>query len=213
MHLHLSGLLPEFMERDKISGSEIWDNDVTIGDNEMLHIVAPSGNGKTSIIHFIYGLRKDFYGKIKYDNSDINKFTAEDYAVYRQKKISIVFQDMKLFPELTVRDNLEIKRVLAPYEQAESIEEMARRLGISSRLDKKAGICSYGEQQRIAIIRSLLQPFELLLLDEPFSHLDEDNRLKASELILDECKKRKAAVVLADLNTESFFPYDRLLNL
>lgn len=213
MHLHLSGLLPEFMERDKISGSEIWGHDVTIRDNEMLQIVAPSGNGKTSIIHFIYGLRKDFSGKIKYDNSDVNKFTAEDYAAYRQKKISIVFQDMKLFPELTVRDNLEIKKVLATYEQAESIEEMARRLGISSRLDKKARTCSYGEQQRIAIIRSLLQPFELLLLDEPFSHLDEDNRLKASELILDECKKRKATVVLADLNTVSFFPCDRLLNL
>ena len=76
---------------------------------------------------------------------------------------------------------------------------MARRLGIESKLNQQAKTCSYGEQQRIAIIRSLMQPFDFLLLDEPYSHLDDVNRKKAMDLIYEECEKRGAAMVFADL--------------
>lgn len=90
---------------------------------------------------------------------------------------------------------------------------MAKRLGIESKLTKPCKTCSYGEQQRIAIIRSLQQPFDFLLMDEPFSHLDENNRQIAMELIEEECTARKASIVLADLKQIEYFKADKIIYL
>ena len=90
---------------------------------------------------------------------------------------------------------------------------MAKRLGIESKLGKLCSTCSYGEQQRIAIIRALQQPFNFLLLDEPFSHLDEANRKKAMELIEEETTLRKASIILADLKAIEYFKADRTFHL
>jgi putative ABC transport system ATP-binding protein len=120
---------------------------------------------------------------------------------------------LRLFPDRTVLENLEIKRQLNPYQPKGKIIEFSQRLGIESKLQSKANTCSYGEQQRIAIIRSLLQPFELILLDEPFSHLDNENAKKAMALMLEECKSRNACMLLADLERIDFFPYTKLMHL
>jgi putative ABC transport system ATP-binding protein len=90
---------------------------------------------------------------------------------------------------------------------------MTARLGIDSKLNSRCGTCSYGEQQRVAIIRSLLQPFDFLLLDEPFSHLDNRNAEMAMELMLEEAKARGAAIIFADLERVDFFPFTRLYHL
>ena len=90
---------------------------------------------------------------------------------------------------------------------------MARSLGIHNKLGKPARTCSYGEQQRIAIIRALLQPFDFLLLDEPFSNLDDNNRIKVMDLIEAEATERKASILLVDLKPIEFFKPDRTLNL
>ncbi len=213
MEIHLRDVVPEFIEKEKLKGSQVWGQNISISKGEHLHIVAPSGSGKTSLMHFIYGLRKDFSGTISYNDIPIKKLSTESFSSFRQNKISIIFQDLRLFPDQTVRQNLEIKRMLDPYHPATMIEEMARCLGIESRLDKLAKTCSYGEQQRVAIIRSLLQPFSFLLLDEPFSHLDDVNRAKAMKLIYEECEKRKAAMVFADLKEIDFLNGERVLML
>ena len=127
--------------------------------------------------------------------------------------MSIVFQDLRLFPEQTVLENIDIKRQLNAYHPIEKIEEMARRLGIGKKLDSKARTCSYGEQQRVAIIRALMQPFDFLMLDEPFSHLDNNNRLTAMELMMEEAHSRSAAIIFADLERVDFFPYNKLFYL
>ena len=88
---------------------------------------------------------------------------------------------------------------------------MAEQLGVAHKLDALCSTCSYGEQQRIAIIRSLQQPFDFLLLDEPFSHLDENNRAKAMELMETEARERGAAIILADLRQIPYFKADRIL--
>ena len=82
---------------------------------------------------------------------------------------------------------------------------MAQSLGVQHILGQRAGLCSYGEQQRIAIIRALMQPFEWLLLDEPFSHLDKENIIKAAALIKEECLQRNAGFIITDLDEDEHF--------
>ena len=213
MQILLQEIIPTYFESQQINGSEIWGKNITFTKGEHVHIVAPSGSGKTSLIHFLYGLRKDYEGTILYEKEDIKIFSLEKFSTSRQKNLSIVFQDLRLFTDQTVRVNIELKRQLNPYHPMEKIEEMAERLGIANKLNRLAKTCSYGEQQRIAIIRSLMQPFDFLLLDEPFSNLDEVNRSKAFELIEEECKQRNASMLFADLKELDFFKGQRILKL
>jgi len=213
MQIQLQKIIPDFIEQAKRNTSQIWGQDISITRGEHLHIVAPSGSGKTSLIHFIYGLRKDYSGIVCYDDSDIKKISIENFSVFRQNQISIIFQDLRLFEEHTVMENIEIKRLLNPYHPNKKIEEMASRLGVENNLNQKIKTCSYGEQQRVAIIRALMQPFDFLLLDEPYSHLDEDNRKKAMELIYEECENREAAMIFADLKPLELLKDERILYL
>jgi ABC-type lipoprotein export system ATPase subunit len=213
MQISLQQIAPVFLEENKIADSEIWNRQLLFSNEERIHIIASSGRGKTSLIHFLYGLRKDYSGTILYNNENINGFDTESFSSWRKEHISIVFQDLRLFPEQTVLQNLEIKRLLSPYHTKSRIEVMAKRLGIESKLNKLAKTCSYGEQQRISIIRSLQQPFDFLLLDEPFSHLDEANRKIAMDLMEEECALRKAAIILADLKQIEYFKANKIIHL
>ena len=213
MQLTIRNLLPTYFDNTATQSSEIWGKDLVFNNGEMIKIVAPSGSGKSSLINFLYGMRNEYNGTIQYADKNINQFSQEDLARHRKDHLSIVFQDLRLFPDQTVRENIEIKRQLNPFHPTEKITEMADRLGIGSKLSSRCGTCSYGEQQRIAIIRSLMQPFDILLLDEPFSHLDTKNSQKAMELMLEEAGKRNAAIIFADLERIDYFPFTRLYHL
>ena len=213
MQLRIQLLLPVYFDEARKSNSDIWGRDLSFSKGEMIKIVAPSGSGKTSLIHFLYGMRQDYNGSILYGDKNIKQFGAEDFALHRKDNISVVFQDLRLFPEQTVGENLEIKRQLNPFHPSEKIKEMADRLGIGNKLQSKAKICSYGEQQRVSIIRSLLQPFDFLLLDEPFSHLDNRNSEIAMQLILQESKQRGATIIFADLERIDYFPFTSIYHL
>lgn len=213
MTITLQEVLPTYFEESRRQQSEIWGKQLTFNKGEYIKIVAPSGSGKSSLTHFLYGLRNEYNGKLLYHGQDLKGYSVEDVARYRKDHVSIVFQDLRLFPEQSVRDNLELKRQLNPYHGPEKITEMAERLGIGNKLSVKSRICSYGEQQRVAIIRALLQPFDFLLLDEPFSHLDDNNSKKAMALMLEEAAARGAGILFADLERIDFFPWQRLYHL
>lgn len=213
MELKIENILPEYFPASVKERSEWWGKNFIIRKGEYIKIVAPSGSGKSSLVHFIYGLRNEYKGNIFYNDKNIRGFSAEDFAHYRRRHISIVFQDMKLLPELTIKKNLEIKRQLEPYHPEEMIDEFAGRLGIKDRLNTVTRICSYGEQQRASIIRALLQPFDLLIMDEPFSHLDDKNAQQAMELIIEESSKRNATILFADLERIDYFPHTLLYHL
>jgi len=202
--------------RDKLlqRPSDIWNKNISFKEGEWIKIKAPSGTGKTTFIHCLYSLRVDYSGTILWNNKDLKKYSTTELATIRQQEVSIVLQDLRLFPQLTAKENVEINRVLQkPYCKEEVIDTMAEQLGITNILHQKAGICSYGEQQRIAIIRALVQPFKWLMMDEPFSHLDEANTLKAANLIATECTKRNAGIILTDLEDDTHFEYSRRLVL
>jgi ABC-type lipoprotein export system ATPase subunit len=213
MYLHLQNLLPNYFEESRKRASEIWGKELSFETGDLIKIVAPSGSGKTSFTHFVYGTRTDYSGRIGYNDEDIKMFSFETFAGWRKDHLSIVFQDLRLFPEQTVLENIDIKRQLNPYHPIGKIKEMTKRLGIGKMLSSKAKTCSYGEQQRVAIIRALMQPFDFLILDEPFSHLDNVNRLTAMELMMEEAKTRGAAIILADLQRVDFFPYTKIFHL
>ncbi|MDP4284087.1 MAG: ATP-binding cassette domain-containing protein [Bacteroidota bacterium] len=213
MQIQLRNVVPDFIELEKRKNSNVWAQNIIIHKGEHLHIVAPSGSGKTSLIHFLYGLRTDYDGTIFYDDTDIKKLSTESFSSFRQHKISIIFQDLQLFDDLTAKENIEIKRILDPFHEPGVIEEMAKKLGIGTKLNQLVKTCSYGEKQRIAIIRSLMQPFDFLLLDEPYSHLDEVNRKRAMNLIYEECEKRNAAMVFVDLKPLDFLKGEKIIYL
>jgi ABC-type lipoprotein export system ATPase subunit len=221
MVIQLENIIPTFLEKEKIEHSQIWGHTHTFKKGEKIQIVAPSGSGKTSFMHFLYGLRKDYDGEVRiilqelskvYEKS-IKNYSANKLAKIREETISIIFQDLRLFNNYTVVENIEIKRILNPYHAIARIQEMAAQLGITNKLHQLAGTCSYGEQQRIAIIRALQQPFSFIILDEPFSHLDEENSKKAMQLIEAEAAERGAGIILADLQEIPFFKADRTLHL
>jgi putative ABC transport system ATP-binding protein len=202
--------------RDKIQqrSSDIWNNTVQFAKGDWVKIKAPSGTGKTTLVHTLYKLRTDYSGTVQYDGKDLSSLPANDLSDYRQQKISVIFQDMRLFANLTARENIELKRIMyKPLYDESIIDQMAERLGIPHILKQTAYTCSYGEQQRVAIIRSLMQPFDWLVMDEPFSHLDSANTKKAAELIAEECQKRGAGFILTDLDEDEHFTYTKKLLL
>lgn len=213
MEISLNNIIPDFLEKEKTDNSDVWKKTVEIKEGNKTEIIAPSGSGKTSLIHFLYGLRKDYNGTLLFNNENIKNITPIGLADIRAMQLSIVFQDLRLFKDFSVFQNLEIKRTLAPYHKTSLINEMSDKLGITNKLSQKAGTCSYGEQQRIAIIRALQQPFNFIILDEPFSHLDEANSIKAMALIEEEADKRGAGIILADLQHNPFFKAGRTLHL
>lgn len=213
MQITLQQVSPAFLEKEKIYTSEVWNKELNFSPGEKIQLIAPSGSGKSSFIHFLYGLRKDYIGNIFFDGKKLSEFSAEETAAHRSSKLSIVFQDLRLFADHNAYENIQIKKILKPFEENDSILVMAARLGIENKLKQHAGICSYGEQQRIAIIRALQQPFDFLVLDEPFSHLDDANALKAMELIEEEVEKRNAGIIMTDLAEVAFFKADRILKL
>ncbi len=215
MNIELKQVIPVPL-KDKLSGrqSDIWNTSRSFGQQQWIKIMAPSGTGKTTLVHTLYKLRQDYEGHVTWGGVSLSNITGDNLALLRQQKVSIIFQDLRLFPNLTAHENIELNRVLQqPFYESSMIEEMAAQLGVSHILQQQAGLCSYGEQQRIAIIRALMQPFEWLIMDEPFSHLDKANTTKAVALIDSECRKRKAGLIITDLDEDNHFAYTHAFTL
>ena len=195
------------------ASSEVFNTEGVFEKGKKYLVKAPSGKGKSTLLHLIYGLRNDYEGTIKLDGKDIKSLNYDDWATVRQKKLSIVFQDLRLFLNLTARENILLKRDLSDTPSVSEVELMAEQLGIAPYLNQKAETLSYGQRQRVAIIRALCQPFEMLFLDELFSNLDTDNIKIATEMINKACEKNGAGFILVSLGDEYFFNYDKTLIL
>ena len=213
MKIRLENAVPAPLADWDSSRSEVWNTKLEIQQGELVQVQAASGKGKSTLIQMIYGNRKDYSGQVFIDDQPINNFNHVKWAELRQSHLSIMFQDLRLFPDLTGWENIQLKLRLNKYTTKEHIEEMATRLGVIQLFGKKAGIMSYGERQRMAIVRALVQPFDFILLDEPFSHLDQTNTAKAAELINEEVAKRKAGLIIACLDEDHDLNYTRKVKL
>jgi len=201
------------LDHPKIGKSDVWLNKCTFKKGQRYLIKAPSGRGKSSFMHLIYGLRRDYKGRISIGDTEISKMNLEDLAALRKAKLSIVFQDLRLFPQLTALENIQIKNDLTKHKTTEEIHQMISKLNVEDILDQTPTTLSYGQQQRIALIRALCQPFDFLLLDEPFSHLDKANISLAKELIDQELKRTDSGLIIVSLGSDYKQKFDYTLQL
>jgi ABC-type lipoprotein export system ATPase subunit len=214
MNLSLENVVPvPLQEKVMAKRSGMWNSAVKVSKGEYLFVQAPSGTGKTTLVHILYGIRRDYAGTVRWGEHPLSTISEETLAGLRARNISVIFQDMRLFPELTAWENIEIKRRLTDTVTPEEADKWFDRLGLKEKKGSLGSTLSYGEQQRVAIIRALVQPFEWLLMDEPFSHLDLGNIERARALILDVVQQHKAGMILADLDENNYFPYTQTVLL
>jgi putative ABC transport system ATP-binding protein len=193
------------MKGEAFSTESIWGKEYTLESNLSYLISSDSGKGKSTLLSYIYGLRADYSGSISIDEENQKNTSIEDWSKLRTNKLSYLLQDLRLFNHLSVWDNLTLKNKLTNHKSDAQIEEMLDEFGLLSKKHQLAGKLSLGQQQRVALIRCLLQPFEFLLLDEPFSNIDDTNIEIAKRLIEKECKANNAGYILATLGHDYEF--------
>lgn len=193
--------------------SEVWNEYVQMERGKLYLIEAASGTGKSSLCSYLIGYRRDYQGKICFDNRDISTFKTSDWTALRQHSLSHVFQELRLFPELTAWENVQIKNQLTRHKSDVEITSWFEVLGIADKRDAQLALMSFGQQQRVAMIRALCQPFDFLLADEPVSHLDAENSRMMGELMLAEARRQGAAVVVTSIGHHMALPYDKVFKL
>ena len=194
-------------------GSDIWQKDITFEKGKTYLLEANSGTGKSSLCSYIYGYRRDYQGQILFDGEDISQYTIAQWTSVRKKHISLLWQELRLFPELTALENVQIKNKLTGMQKKKQILEWFDILGITDKQDVKIGQMSLGQQQRVALIRSLCQPFDFLFVDEPISHLDDTNSEIMGRVMMAEAKKQGAGIVATSIGKHIELPYDQVFNL
>jgi putative ABC transport system ATP-binding protein len=209
MTIRFEKMIPLPLLEQDTSGSEVWESESVLFEQGKSYILeAPSGRGKTSLLSVIYGIRKDYQGTVLLDDKSVSQFSWREWSNLRKKNLSYIFQGLELFESLTARENILLKNNITRFQLPHRIEEMAQTLGIEDFMDRKAGILSFGQQQRVAIIRALCQPFNFLLADECFSHMDHQNCQNAYQLIQEECNTQGAGLLLTSLNDTGFLKAD-----
>ena len=164
---------------------------------ETISVVGESGSGKTSLIMLIGGLEKVSSGNIFFRDSDLSKMNEDEISEIRRKNIGIVFQSFYLIPNYTALENvslsLEINKFDNPTAKA---KEILDRFGLSNRFNNFPSQLSGGEQQRVAIARSVAMKPEIILADEPTGNLDSENTHKISNLLFNYIEDENASLIM-----------------
>ena len=211
--IQLNNTLPRvFAGHDGIH-SDVWLQDVTLERGKHYLVSAESGTGKSSMCSYIYGYRQDYSGVIAFDGQDIGSLTVAQWCEIRKCHIAYLPQDMRLFGELTAMENVELKNRLTGFKSEQEIKRMFELLGIPDKQDSRAAKLSIGQQQRVAIIRTLCQPCDFILLDEPVSHLDDENNRTVARLITDEAKRQGAGIIATSVGNHLKMDVDKVFNL
>jgi len=213
MLIRCEGLLPHFLKDQSAHEGDIWNRNFIFESKKSYLVRSASGRGKSTLLGIIFGVRDKFQGEVFFDESNIKKYSLSEWSGLRCEKISLLFQELRLFENLTVRENMIVKiKTQSQFSISDSIGFL-EQLEMDTFIDRPCKTLSFGQQQRVAIVRSLLQPFECLMMDEPFSHLDEGNTQRAMQLILSQCADQGASLIVSSLGSEHGHKFDLLYNL
>ena len=211
--IEINNALPAVFAGRESTPSDIWQCQVAFERGKRHLIVAESGTGKSSLCAYVYGYRVDYSGNILFDGQDIRRLSVAQWCDIRRTSIAYLPQEMRLFPELTALENIRLKNRLTHHKTDAEISDLLEALGIADKADSRAAQLSIGQQQRVALVRTLCQQTDFFLLDEPVSHLDETNNRIVAGLIADEARRQGAGVIVTSVGNHLALDYDRTFKM
>ncbi|WP_298450932.1 ATP-binding cassette domain-containing protein [uncultured Prevotella sp.] len=206
-------VVPEVFSQRENLDSEIWNKNVEFEKGRLYLIEADSGKGKSTFCSYILGYRRDYSGRVMFEERVTTELKVSDWINIRASHLSYLFQELRLFPELTAFENVEIKNKLTGFKSRKQIIEWFDMLGIGDKLNAKIGHMSFGQQQRVALIRALVQPFDFILADEPISHLDDNNSKIMGDIMMDEARAQGAGVIVTSIGKHMDLKYEKVFRL
>lgn len=186
---------------------------MTFEKGHLYLIEAESGKGKSTFCSYVVGYRNDYTGQVLFDDMPTARFKIKDWTDIRQRHISHLFQELRLFPELTAFENVEIKNKLTKFKSRKQIDDWFEMLGIADKKNSLIRHMSFGQQQRVAMMRALVQPFDFILADEPISHLDDANSRIMASIMMEEAKAQGAGVIVTSIGKHMDLDYEKTLRL
>ena len=178
---------------------------LSIARGEFVSVVGPSGSGKSTLFNILGGLTPPTSGTIHIDGRDLLEMSDAERTDLRKKTVGFVFQKYNLLPTLTAEDNIAIARDIAgnKVDRDPQFEEILTLLGIRERMHHKPRALSGGEQQRVAIARSLVNHPAILLADEPTGNLDTENSRAVLEIMRDLNQRLGQTILMITHNPEA----------
>ena len=211
--IELRHTLPAVFAGREKNVSEVWLQNISFEKGKNYLVLAESGTGKSSMCSYIYGYRIDYSGQFLFDGVDVRSLTVKQWCDVRKNHIAYLPQDMRLFPELTALENIQLKNQLTHFKTEAEILPLFDALGIADKVNSPVGKLSIGQQQRVAIIRTLCQPCDFILLDEPVSHLDETNNRIVAELVEAEAARQGAGIISTSVGNNVKIKVDKVFKL
>ncbi|NBK92461.1 ABC transporter ATP-binding protein [bacterium 1XD21-13] len=188
--------------------------ELTVGKGEFVAVVGASGSGKSTLLHILGSVDKPTEGRVTIDGTDLSKLNQTQAAIFRRRKVGLVYQFYNLIPTLTVRKNILMPLALDKKKPSqEYFEEVVQTLGISDRLEALPNQLSGGQQQRAAIARALIYRPALLLADEPTGNLDQKNSREIMDMLKLSNLKLKQTVIVITHDEKAALEADRILTI
>jgi putative ABC transport system ATP-binding protein len=203
MKLSLQKVLPTSINENLLHRSKIWLNEVVFESASKNIIEASSGTGKSTLIKLLTGVYVPKSGTVLYDDQVLGEMSKDDLCTFRKSSLSTVYQDMQLIDSLSGRENVLINFVTEDFVN-QKLELLIEAFKMGDVIDHKTKTLSLGEQQRVAIIRAMAKPYQWLIMDEPFSHLDHENGQIAFDFILKDATEKNAGIIMTSLGNETF---------
>ncbi len=186
-HIELKQISKEFYQADK-KLTLFTDVSYTFTQGQTYALTGVSGTGKSTLLHIIAGIEKPTSGAIQYDGVSYATFSAERQRNHLNRRLGIIFQYAYLINELSVSENVALKARIAGISYAlatQQAHELLNQVGLLHKADAMPATLSGGEQQRVALARALMLRPPFIVADEPTAHLDEDNKKRVIELLID----------------------------
>ena len=188
--------------------------DLTVGKGEFVAVIGASGSGKSTLLHILGSVDKPTSGKVTIDGTDLSKLNQTQAAIFRRRKVGLVYQFYNLIPTLTVQKNILMPLALDKKKpNQEYFEKIVRSLGIAERLEALPNQLSGGQQQRVAIARSLIYRPALLLADEPTGNLDQKNSKEIIDMLKLSNRNLEQTIVLITHDEKVALEADRIITI
>lgn len=188
--------------------------DLTVGKGEFVAVIGASGSGKSTLLHILGSVDKPTSGRVTIDGTDLSKLNQTQAAIFRRRKVGLVYQFYNLIPTLTVQKNILMPLALDKKKpNKEYFDKVVRSLGIADRLEALPNQLSGGQQQRVAIARSLIYRPALLLADEPTGNLDQKNSKEIIDMLKLSNRNLEQTIVLITHDENVALEADRIITI